>query len=157
VRKVALVALALLACQAPQYRDPAAGEINYVPALPTSLPAALAAPPYTGSDPFVIQAQATYVTGMDLHQKLVLRTCGGVNGVCHNTKEYPDLHTLATFSQSIRAPCNVQPVTWDAVYDRCELPGDRLSLDGLVAATGSPAKDFCVACFTGDYKIKHKS
>ena len=82
-------------------------------------------PAYTDSDPDVLAAQQTYATGLDLHRKLVLRTCSGSNGVCHNRKEYPDLHTAGTFLSSIGAPCNVQSGNYTGVYDRCERLGDR--------------------------------
>ncbi len=83
--------------------------------------------PYAGSDVDVLAAQLTYPTGLDLHRKLVLRTCGGTNGVCHNQKEYPDLHTPGTFLASVNAPCNVQSGNPTGVFDRCERLGDRFT------------------------------
>jgi hypothetical protein len=57
--------------------------------------------------------------------------------VCHNTKEYPDLHTPANFVQTIGAPCNVQPGSYESVYDRCEHPGDRIQIgDGVEREIG---------------------
>jgi hypothetical protein len=70
-------------------------------------------------------AQLTYPTGLDLHRKLVMRTRSGTNGVCHNQKEYPDLHTPGTFVAAINAPCNVQSGNHEGVFDRCERLGDR--------------------------------
>jgi hypothetical protein len=84
--------------------------------------------PYTGDNLIVRDAQARYATGLDLHRKFILRTCGPDNGVCHNQKEYPNLHTVGGFSATIGAPCNVQPGTWESVFDRCELAGDRFRL-----------------------------
>ena len=100
------------------------GTIPFEPERPT--PGGVSrVPAYTGSDADVLGAQRTYATGLDLHRKLVLRTCSGSNGVCHNQKEYPDLHTAGTFLASIGAPCNVQSGNWTGVYDRCERLGDR--------------------------------
>ncbi|HZA51685.1 MAG TPA: hypothetical protein VE549_13155 [Myxococcaceae bacterium] len=105
------------------------GEIAFAPSRP-SVPVAGTATPYTGSDPLVLEAQSRYLTGLDLHRKLVLRSCGGTGGVCHNQKEYPDLHTAATFAAAVGAPCNVQPGSWSTVFDRCEQRGDRFRFAG---------------------------
>ena len=121
----AAAALALAACDDPPPFNP--GELSFEPDRPT-LAEVKPAPAYTGADPFVLEAQATYPTGLDLHRKLVLRTCGGTNGVCHNQKEYPDMHTAASFAATIGAPCNVQPGSWSTVFDRCERRGDTLQL-----------------------------
>lgn len=87
--------------------------------------------PYTGNNEFVLDAQERYRTGIDLHRKIITRTCSPNGGVCHNRKEYPDLHTPANFAASIGAPCNVQPGQETAVYDGCELPGDRFKLASI--------------------------
>ncbi len=117
------IAALSLACGSNTYPEPT-GPIPFEPQRP-DLVAPGTATPYTGMDPFVLEAQTRYPTGVDLHRKLVMRTCSGTNGVCHNQKEYPDLHTPATFAASIDAPCNVASGTWDTVYDRCERLGDR--------------------------------
>ena len=78
---VSLAALLLLsACgaDAPVTQEPEA--IGFTPERPTLAPL-VPAPRYTGTDPLVLEAQATYPTGLDLHRKLVMRTCGGSNGV----------------------------------------------------------------------------
>ncbi|MBX5483259.1 MAG: hypothetical protein IRZ16_15665 [Myxococcaceae bacterium] len=115
----------LCACGGGGDEDPVQGRIEFTPDRPEFTEPASTATPYTGDDPLVLQAQATYRTGVDLHRKLILRTCGPNNGVCHNSKEYPDMRTLATFAQTIGAPCNVQPGSWSTVFDRCEQLGDR--------------------------------
>jgi hypothetical protein len=84
--------------------------------------------PYAGSNAFVLEAQLKMPTGVDLQRKVILRTCGPTNGVCHNQKEYPDLHTVGTFAAAINAPCNLQPGSYLSVYDRCERLGDRFKL-----------------------------
>jgi mono/diheme cytochrome c family protein len=119
----ALAALAL-ACgpSGPETVDP--GTIPFEPKRPTPGGAAEVAP-YSGTNADVLTAQQTYPTGLELHRKLVMRTCSGTNGVCHNQKEYPDLHTPGTFTASIGAPCNVQSGNAEGVFDRCERLGDR--------------------------------
>jgi hypothetical protein len=120
--------LALVAGCAQEVRDPAIdGTIVFHPERP-ALPVALQVPPYTGSDRAVLEAQDRLPTGLDLHAKVIYRTCSPTGGVCHNSKEYPDLRTPASFLAALGAPCNVQPGTPQAVYDRCERPGDRLAL-----------------------------
>jgi hypothetical protein len=83
---------------------------------------------YTGSNEYVLEAQALHRTALQLHRNVVVRTCGPTDGVCHNQKEYPDLHSPANLLAALNAPCNVQPGDWSAVYDGCELPGDRIEL-----------------------------
>lgn len=120
----------LVACSGGPVRDLQDGEIPFAPDRPDAPGAGTPAPPYTGSEPLVQEAAGRYVTGLDLHRKLVMRSCGGANGVCHNQKEYPDLHTPAAFAASIGAPCNVQPGSWETVFDRCERLGDRFRFAG---------------------------
>lgn len=80
---------------------------------------------YDGSNPYVLEAQEKYPTAVDFHRKVIRRTCSPDGGVCHNRKEYPDMHTTANFLSMVDAPCNVQPGELSSVYDRCERPGDR--------------------------------
>lgn len=105
------------------------GEIPFDPTRPT-VGGTPAVTPYTGVNPQVLEAQAVLRTGLDLHAKVIYRTCSPNGGVCHHAKEYPDLHTPANFGAAIDAPCNVQSGTPEAVYDRCERPGDRVTLQG---------------------------
>jgi len=116
----------LAACDDPGFA-PDFGSIGFAPERPT-LTSPIEVAPYTGNDPIVLDAQTRYATGLDLHRKFVMRTCGPNNGVCHNQKEYPNLHTAGAFAAAIGAPCNVQPGSWQAVFDRCERPGDRFRM-----------------------------
>lgn len=106
--------------------------------LETNRPVAAAplAPPaeYTGTDPYVLEAQRNHRTALDLHRNVILRTCGPTGGVCHNQKEYPDLHTPANLLRALGAPCNIQPADHTAVFDGCERTGDRFSFDRGSAA-----------------------
>ncbi|MBN1205889.1 MAG: hypothetical protein JXB05_13315 [Myxococcaceae bacterium] len=115
----------LLACGPSEpYGGP--GEIPFDPQRPTpGTPGEVT--PYTGTHPIVLEAQTRLPTGLELQRKLVLRTCGPTNGVCHNQKEFPDLHTTGTFAAAINLPCNLQPGSYISVYDRCERLGDRFT------------------------------
>ena len=128
--KRSLLALALaglsLACGPSKDNQGDPGTIPFEPERPTPA-AATTVVPYTGSNADVLAAQLVYPTGLDLHRKLILRTCAGTNGVCHNQKEYPDLHTASTFLSAIGAPCNVQSGNPNGVFDRCERLGDRFA------------------------------
>ncbi|HYO55419.1 hypothetical protein [Archangium sp.] len=113
-----------LACGSPDPNQDDPGTIPFDPKRPTPGGNSEVAP-YTGLDADVLTAQLKYPTGIDVHRKLVMRTCSGTNGVCHNQKEYPDLHTPGTFVAAINAPCNVQSGNSSGVFDRCERLGDR--------------------------------
>ena len=86
--------------------------------------------PYTGDNEIVLEAQANYRTGLEFHDKVIWRTCTPNGGVCHNNKEYPDLRTPANFAAAFGANCNLQPKDFNSVWDGCERPGDRFSIDG---------------------------
>lgn len=92
--------------------------------------------PYTGDDPIVLEAQSKFRTGIEFHQKVIWRTCTPNGGVCHNSKEFPDLRTPANFVNAFGANCNVQYGEYQSVYDRCERPGDRFRLSGGGVNTG---------------------
>lgn len=120
----ALVALG--ACSEPTDYGPG-GTIDFKPERPTLMPKS-EAPEYTGTNAFVQEAQSLHRTALDLHRNVIVRTCGPTNGVCHNQKEYPDLHTPAHLLEAVNAPCNVQPGDPTKVFDGCEGAGDRLRL-----------------------------
>ena len=106
------------------------GEIPFEPDRPDyEDPEAVS--PYSGEDPLVLEAQSELPTGMELHRKVIWRTCTPNEGVCHNRKEYPDLRTPASFADTFGAFCNVQPGEPGSVYDGCERPGDRIHLSGF--------------------------
>ncbi|WP_224248327.1 hypothetical protein [Hyalangium gracile] len=122
-----VLAALLLGCGgAGTYKEPE-GTITFDPERPDMASPGTVAP-YAGTNAFVLEAQTRMPTGMDLQRKVILRTCGPTNGVCHNQKEYPDLHTTGTFASAINAPCNLQPGTFGSVYDRCERLGDRFKM-----------------------------
>lgn len=114
---------------------PPEGPLPFEPIRPDRTDGADPAP-YTGDNPIVLSAQSEYRTGLDLHVKVIRRTCSPTEGVCHNTKEYPDLHTAANFLAAVDAPCNIQAGTREAIFDRCERPGDRFELDTDAVLSG---------------------
>jgi len=91
---------------------------------------------YRGTNALVLDAEARFPTGLDLHKQVIQRTCSPNEGVCHNTKEYPDLHTAANFMAAFEAPCNVQSGTPEGSFDLCERPGDRFSIVSDAVASG---------------------
>jgi hypothetical protein len=128
-----VVPLMLWGCTVSTSFDP--GEIDFEPDRPeTETPDDPA--PYTGEDPIVLEAQSKFRTGIEFHQKVIWRTCTPNGGVCHNSKEFPDLRTPANFVNAFGSNCNVQYGEYQSVYDRCERPGDRFRLGGGGINTG---------------------
>ncbi|MEX1368858.1 MAG: hypothetical protein AB1Z98_37365 [Nannocystaceae bacterium] len=119
--------LALTGCR--EYVDYNSGRLDFEPERP-QIDEAPEVEPYEGDNEVVLSAQARFPTGLDLHKKVIWRTCTPNGGVCHNRKEYPDLHTPANFAEAFSAPCNVQPGEAGSVFDGCEQPGDRLRFGG---------------------------
>lgn len=122
-----LGALSLAGCR--ETIDYNSGNIDFDPERPTVNDASEVAP-YTGEDVIVLEAQERIPTGLDLHQKVIWRTCTPNGGVCHNAKEYPDLRTPANLAEAFSAPCNVQPGESTSVFDGCERGGDRVQFGG---------------------------
>lgn len=78
----------------------------------------------------VDEARAELVTYLDLHTSVIARTCTPNMGVCHNIKEYPDLHTPQTMLGIVDQPCNLAETEPLHVYSGCERVGDRIELVG---------------------------
>ncbi len=120
-------ALLLGACSSPADDPSLKGNISFQADRP--VPGEKSEPAvYTGMNQAVLTAQERLNTGLDLQQKVIHRTCGPTGGVCHNSKEYPDLHTPGNFVDAVSAPCNIQSGTPEAVFDGCEPSGDSLVL-----------------------------
>ncbi len=119
--------VALAACGSEDEFHRPTGTLSYEPERPQVMNAE-PVPAYSGDNDYVLQAQSLHRTGLELHRNVVIRTCGPTGGVCHNRKEYPDLHTPANFLNAVGAPCNVQSGDVEGVYDGCEEPGDRFRL-----------------------------
>ncbi|MEM6289934.1 MAG: hypothetical protein AAGA54_01675 [Myxococcota bacterium] len=125
-RLLLVAVLALGGCR--ETIDYNSGRIDFEPDRP-EVPEVDDVLPYDGDDETVIEAQTRIPTGLDLHQKVIWRTCTPNGGVCHNAKEYPDLRTPANFAAAFEAPCNVQPGEFSSVFDGCESFGDRVQFD----------------------------
>ncbi len=122
-----LAAIAVTGCR--ETIDYNQGRIDFDPDRP-EVPDNENVEPYDGEDETVLEAQKRFPTGLDLHQKVIWRTCTPNGGVCHNAKEYPDLRTPANLASAFEAPCNVQPGESTSVFDGCESSGDRLRFSG---------------------------
>jgi hypothetical protein len=71
-------------------------------------------------------AKSKFPRVIDLHQKIVARSCAPNTGVCHNTNNYPELATPASFLASINAWCNLGSPDPSQGFDLCERAGDVL-------------------------------
>jgi hypothetical protein len=75
---------------------------------------------------YIEEAKKEFPTYLDLHEKVIKRTCAPAEGVCHNEKEYPDLHTPQTMLAMLEAPCNLAETDPLNLFSGCEPVGDRL-------------------------------
>lgn len=129
VPRFTALSLALVVCSAcSDESDFDQGQIASERQTPEQPGPVLDVAPYTANNTVVREAQSLYYDGFSLHANVIRPTCGPINGVCHNSKEFPDLHTPANFVGAIGAPCNIQSGTPAGIFDRCERPGDRLRL-----------------------------
>lgn len=103
------------------------GTLDFEPSRPSISDETSDVEPYEGSNDYVLEAQERFPTAIDFHRKVIHRTCSPSGGVCHNQKEYPDMHTPSNFLSIIDAPCNLQTESRSSVFDRCERPGDRFA------------------------------
>jgi hypothetical protein len=71
-----------------------------------------------------------YPTYRALHEAVVTPTCGPRGGVCHNSKQFPDLHTPENMLAVIGARCNQLTENPAQVSDQCEPLGDLLVING---------------------------
>jgi hypothetical protein len=71
-----------------------------------------------------------YPTYRALHEAIVTPTCGPRGGVCHNSKQFPDLHTPENMLAVIGQRCNQLTEDPLAMLDQCEPPGDLLVVRG---------------------------
>ena len=82
--------------------------------------AACSTPPDEGSP------EELYPDVVTLFDQGIARTCSLNNGVCHNSNNYPDLHTIANLVSTVGGPCNVATTEPGEVHDACEPPADHL-------------------------------
>jgi hypothetical protein len=69
------------------------------------------------------------------------RGCAPNGGVCHNAREFPDLHTLGSIVDNIGRNCNARRDRPETLHDLCEQPGDVLQIgdDAIEIAWIEPA------------------
>lgn len=80
---------------------------------------------------FVEEAKKEFPTYLDLHEKVITRTCTPNPNVCHNNKEYPDLRTPQSMLGVLGQPCNLDVEDELNTYNGCEPRGDILRfIDG---------------------------
>ncbi len=88
----------------------------------------------TAGGRIVAEAVERLPTALDLHDQVIARTCGPDGGVCHNGKEYPDLHTPGNLLDAIDKPCNVAELDPADIVDMCEPLAQTIELtDGPAA------------------------
>lgn len=75
---------------------------------------------------YVDEAREKFPTYADLHGGVITRTCSPNGGVCHNEKEYPDLHTPETMLAMLGSPCNLAETDPLSLFNGCEPVGDSL-------------------------------
>ena len=75
---------------------------------------------------FVEEAKKEFPTYLDLHEKVITRTCTPFPNVCHNNKEYPDLRTPQAMLGMLGKPCNLDVEDPLNTYKGCEPEGDVL-------------------------------
>jgi hypothetical protein len=71
-----------------------------------------------------------YATFRELHELVVTPTCGPRGGVCHNSKQFPDLHTPENMLAAVGQRCNQLTDDPLAIVDECEEQGDLLVIHG---------------------------
>lgn len=75
---------------------------------------------------FVEEAKKEFPTYLDLHEKVITRTCTPFQNVCHNNKEYPDLRTPQAMLGMLGSPCNLDVEDPLNTYNGCEPEADIL-------------------------------
>lgn len=77
--------------------------------------------------PWAQEAKVQIPDALTLHTKVFARSCAPNGGVCHNTKEYPDLHTPGNFVTAVSRPCNMDLAAEpENMFDGCEPEADTL-------------------------------
>lgn len=76
----------------------------------------------------VTEARVQYPRFIDVEKKVIARTCSPNPGVCHQTNNYPDMHTAGNALAMILARCNLEIPDPRQGWDGCEQVGDRLWL-----------------------------
>jgi len=83
-----------------------------------------------GGDANEDPAAGIYPDIASLHALGVAKTCALNEGVCHASRQYPELSRAMDMLALVNAPCLVAAAEPSLVPDECERPGDRLVLGG---------------------------
>jgi hypothetical protein len=95
-------------------------------ALACSSPSAGTARTDAGLSGDLANAALDYPTFRALHTKVLMQTCAPASGLCHNSKEYPDMHTPENMLAIINERCNALVTDVAEIQDLCEREGDLL-------------------------------
>src|SRR5579871_81839 len=82
-------------------------------------------------------AAAKYPDANTLWTRSIERTCGPNGGVCHNSRQSPDMQTSANFLGVINARCNLIRDQPSQIDNLCEPLGDELHIGSFVTHVGN--------------------
>jgi hypothetical protein len=91
-------------------------------------------PPPRDEPAVVSEARSLFPRTVEMHQRIVARSCAPNTGVCHNTSNYPDLSTAGSLLQAVGSWCNLELPDPTQGYDPCERRGDLLLVEGIFAS-----------------------
>ena len=92
---------------------------------------------WTGAEIAGAQARGRFPDFAAFSAGVIHRTCSPNPGVCHQTNNYPDLHTDANVLAIVGAPCNIEMPDPSDGWDRCERAGDILEAGGWRGTIGA--------------------
>ncbi len=105
-----------------------------------------------GAQAYVDEARAQFPTYLDLHQKVVTRTCTPDPNNCHNNKEYPELDTPLTMLSSFDKECNLAERIFEPqqLYNGCEPRADLVQFVDGSNAGSKPSRVAYIETFLND-------
>jgi hypothetical protein len=130
------LALALAACGLFS-SDPSDGPGGAPPGANTPAPGGTDVGADAAQGQAAASAEALYPDLTILHDLAMSRTCALNNGVCHNSKQYPDMHTSTDLIGYVGQRCNAQVDKRSDYRDPCEPPGDHVAVASVDAEIAS--------------------
>jgi hypothetical protein len=101
---------------------------------------------WDGSAPGSINTAAAKYPDVDRFWTLSIeRTCGPNNGVCHNSRQFPDMQTSANFLDTINTRCNQIRDQPSQIDNLCEPLGDELHIGSFVTHVGNVSAGTTIA------------
>lgn len=76
----------------------------------------------------VDEARSTLPDYLSLHGRVISRTCSPDEGVCHHSREYPNLASPQSMLGAIGADCNLAVGDPADTFNGCERRGDRVEI-----------------------------